>query len=115
MPLREAMRTSILSRRWRYMWTTLKELVFDDRCIPSPSRHKSVTDRLVEIVDTILLLHWGSIKKFVLTHEEFESTNDIDCWILYLSRFSVTDLSLSFEEYEHICKIWFRWISRIVH
>ncbi|KAE9454470.1 hypothetical protein C3L33_13621, partial [Rhododendron williamsianum] len=31
LPLRDAVRTSVLSRKWRYKWVTLPELVFNDK------------------------------------------------------------------------------------
>ncbi|XP_031403582.1 F-box/FBD/LRR-repeat protein At1g13570-like [Punica granatum] len=68
LPLWEAVRTSVLSRRWRYAWTTLMEIVLDESCAPSPSQYKSVTDRLVKIIDNILSLHRGPMEKFVLSH-----------------------------------------------
>ncbi|XP_031404951.1 F-box/FBD/LRR-repeat protein At1g13570-like isoform X2 [Punica granatum] len=103
LPLREAARTSILSRSWRYTWTALTELVFDEHCTPLPSRDKSIAERLVKIIDTVLLHHWGPIKKFVLSHGRFKGTSDIDRWIMHLSRMSVTDFTFHLEYNDPFC------------
>nr|XP_011465210.1 PREDICTED: F-box/FBD/LRR-repeat protein At1g13570-like [Fragaria vesca subsp. vesca] len=88
-PIKEAVRTCVLSSVWRYKWATLSHLVFDERC-DSTLDHSA----FVNIVDRILLLHIGPIHKFKLSHQELAATSDIDRWILHLSRHSIKEFIL---------------------
>ncbi|XP_047342301.1 F-box/FBD/LRR-repeat protein At1g13570-like isoform X2 [Impatiens glandulifera] len=85
--LRDAVRTSILSTKWRYKWITLPHLVFDNQCALLSSQDQiAIKNKLVNIVDHVLLLHTGPIQKFKLSHRDLQGVSDIDRWILYLSR-----------------------------
>ncbi|PRQ22289.1 putative F-box domain, FBD domain, leucine-rich repeat domain, L domain-containing protein [Rosa chinensis] len=83
LPLKEAVRTSILSRKWRYKSERLQDLVFDDQCVSTQSHP---TCSFVNIVDHVLLVHTGPIRKFKLSRKETLATRDMDRWILHLSR-----------------------------
>ncbi|KAK4387625.1 F-box/FBD/LRR-repeat protein [Sesamum angolense] len=63
LPLCEAVRTSILSREWRYKWETTPCVLFGSTCKVNVQRQYD----WVSIIDRILLLHKGSITKFSLT------------------------------------------------
>ncbi|XP_030460514.1 F-box/FBD/LRR-repeat protein At1g13570-like [Syzygium oleosum] len=95
LPIKDAVRTSILSRKWRYKWSSVPQLVFDDQCTSAtgvPSLQPSPQENLVKIIDKVLLLHIGSIQKFKLSHKEIYASSDIDHWILHLSRVSVNEI-----------------------
>lgn len=93
--IREAVRTSVLSSRWRYKWATLPHLAFDNQCFPVSSQdHTIVKNKLVNIVDHVLLLHNGPIYKFKLSHRDLLGIIDIDRWILHLSRHSIKEFVL---------------------
>ncbi|XP_030460512.1 F-box/FBD/LRR-repeat protein At1g13570-like [Syzygium oleosum] len=97
LPIKEAVRTSILSRKWRYKWSSVPQLVFDDRCTNCrgvPSLLPSLHENLVKIIDKVLLLHTGPIQKFKLSHKEFCAPSDIDHWIVHLSRVSIKEIIL---------------------
>ncbi|KAF6149210.1 hypothetical protein GIB67_026066 [Kingdonia uniflora] len=92
LPIEEAVRTSILASQWRYKWTTLSELVFKYQTI----NH----DKLVNIVDRVLLLHKGDIQMFVLSSFCLKSTPVIDSWLLYLSWNGIKEITLEFKKGE---------------
>lgn len=99
LPISDAVRTSLLSSKWRYKWATVPYLVFDDRFYLFSSRNKAaINSKIVSIVDRVLLLHLGPIQKFELSHREFLAVSDIDRWILHLSRSSIESIVLE------ICK-----------
>ncbi|KAL4561383.1 hypothetical protein LXL04_033549 [Taraxacum kok-saghyz] len=64
-PIEDVVRTSILSRKWRYKWTTMRALVFD------------------VIINQVLFLHNGPILKFRLhiPNISLDSFQDVDQWI----------------------------------
>ncbi|KAM5570861.1 F-box/FBD/LRR-repeat protein [Rosa sericea] len=89
LPIKEAVRTSILSTKWRYKPAMLQNLKFDEQCV---STQNHIT--FANIVDQVLLLHIGPIHKFELSHRDFLASADIDRWVLHLSRSCVKCLKL---------------------
>ncbi|KAI7758080.1 hypothetical protein M8C21_033593 [Ambrosia artemisiifolia] len=62
MPLRDALRTSILSKKWRYAWQSMPTLVFTDDMVKLPSDHCCAPlkkYKLVSAIFHVLLLHNG--------------------------------------------------------
>lgn len=91
LPIVEAVRTSILSSRWRYQWCTIPHLVFDKQSV------SSILHKLEDIVDQALLLHNGPIHKFVFDADsDLKDVAPVDRWMVFLSRNSVKELSLKF-------------------
>ncbi|CAI0465506.1 unnamed protein product [Linum tenue] len=84
--IRDAVRTSTLSSKWRCKWAKIPNLVFDSNCIASPSQDQAlIKNKLVSVVDHVLLLHREALNKFKLSHRELVGVTDIDRWILHLS------------------------------
>ncbi|XP_021284749.1 F-box/FBD/LRR-repeat protein At1g13570-like [Herrania umbratica] len=95
LPIRDAVRTSVLSRKWRYKWATIPYLVFDNQCLNVSSQDQTfIKNKLVNIIDHVLLLHKGPLHKFKLSHRDLLGVTDIDRWILCLSRSSIKEFIL---------------------
>ncbi|KAK2660456.1 hypothetical protein Ddye_006989 [Dipteronia dyeriana] len=95
LPIKDAVRTSILSRKWRYKWATIPHLVFDNLCVSVSSQDQIlVRNKLVNVVDHVLILHNGPIFKFKLSHQDLLGVTDIDRWILHISRSSIKEFVL---------------------
>ncbi|XP_058749889.1 F-box/FBD/LRR-repeat protein At1g13570-like [Vicia villosa] len=87
--LRDQVRTSILSRKWRYMWTSAPHICFDEeffKCFqpdgsphPDPVVCKTITD--------VLKLHNGPIHKFSIDKRPFWiELEDLNTWIPFMSK-----------------------------
>ncbi|MFS7959758.1 putative F-box domain, leucine-rich repeat domain superfamily, F-box-like domain superfamily [Helianthus anomalus] len=103
LPIIEAVRTSVLSSKWRYKWTTLTELKFDDNCV-SNTRYRALAETsVVRFVNHFLLLHNGPISRFTLSSACLRGSPYVDQWLLLLSRKDVQELSFRLGQGE-----WFK-------
>jgi hypothetical protein len=95
--IRDLVRTSILSTKWRYMWTSVPALWFEDffdeyehLVDPSPVASKIITD--------VLMFHNGPIYKFILyipPEYNFKiTTAHLNTWVPLLSRRGIKYLEL---------------------
>ncbi|XP_015894253.3 F-box/FBD/LRR-repeat protein At1g13570 isoform X1 [Ziziphus jujuba] len=110
LPIRDAVRTSILSTKWRYKWNSLTQLVFDEKCVTLCADRALVEKNLINFITRALFLHQGPIHKFQLSTSYLQSCSDIDQWILFLSRNDIKELVLELGEGE-----WFRVPSCLFH
>ncbi|XP_047182522.1 F-box/FBD/LRR-repeat protein At1g13570-like [Vigna umbellata] len=101
LPIRDAVRTSILSSKWRYKWASITQLVFDDKCVPPFSNDREVVERsVVKFITRALFLHQGPIHKFQISNSMLQSCPEIDQWILFLSRNDIKVLVMELGEGE---------------
>ncbi|KAF5787914.1 putative F-box-like domain superfamily protein [Helianthus annuus] len=99
LPIREAARTSILSREWRYKWTTIPKLEFDSSTLskgknkeklPSDiaSARKNMDERckLFNAIHQVLLMRQGPIHEFTFHSNKSYRFYELDQIIFHLSR-----------------------------
>nr|XP_017246313.1 PREDICTED: F-box/FBD/LRR-repeat protein At1g13570-like [Daucus carota subsp. sativus] len=110
LPLEDAVRTSILSRKWRYCWTMIPNLIFEDTFVDRIMDKLFEYDdpelkafKLVSVINKILLLHNGPIVKFSCNFDEGFRDSRIfhdymDQWIPLLLRKGTKQLVLEHKE-----------------
>ncbi|KAG0458670.1 hypothetical protein HPP92_021798 [Vanilla planifolia] len=82
LPIADAVRTSILSSRWRYQWCSIPHLIFNNKSVPL-----SVHLKVEKVVDQVLLLHSGPIHKFAFDgYADLDDFSAVDRWMVFLSR-----------------------------
>ncbi|GJT95361.1 F-box/FBD/LRR-repeat protein-like protein [Tanacetum coccineum] len=104
-PIQEAARTSILSREWRYRWTKIPNLVFEedtfqvstvdgaessilDQILKQPIKRRTMDkkSKLIYAICQVLLIHDGPINEFTLSLCLSRKHVKIDPILTYLSR-----------------------------
>ncbi|PQM39401.1 F-box/FBD/LRR-repeat protein [Prunus yedoensis var. nudiflora] len=101
LPLKEVVRTSILSSNWRHKWTGISQFVVHDKCIP-----KWISDKvarwgsIMEIIRQVQLCHDGAIEKFKLAAYCRPDHSDLDQWIRFLTSKGLKELIL--QEFDSI-------------
>ncbi|XP_076915247.1 F-box/FBD/LRR-repeat protein At1g13570-like [Bidens hawaiensis] len=99
--LQDTVMTAILNRNWRYNWTMLNQLIFDDNFFKY-LLEKGGEKNYEKIIGRLLLHIKGTITKFVLYIEDGDGVldvEDINHWLLFLSSKGVKDITLWKENY----------------
>ncbi|KAK9051149.1 hypothetical protein SSX86_027775 [Deinandra increscens subsp. villosa] len=92
MPIRDALRTSILSKKWRYIWRSMPKLVFTQDMVelPLPSGYgygQLKNYKLVNAIFHVLLLHNGpTILEFNFDVGKHQMVSEFDQILSYLSK-----------------------------
>ncbi|CAI0458470.1 unnamed protein product [Linum tenue] len=103
LPVKDAARTSLLSRDWRNRWRSIPQLVFDDYFAPTPAGNSYLPDenKVMMQVYEALMGHDGPIAKFELSISGIRNPN-VDILMRYISSKGVQELSLLFWECHHL-------------
>ncbi|XP_074300664.1 F-box/FBD/LRR-repeat protein At1g13570-like [Silene latifolia] len=94
-PLYDAARMSVLSRKWFDIWRSIPKLAFDAKFFKRVFRRKVInTHQFYHIVSKILFHHSGQLIRFHLDIPDLTSQPDVSQWICYLSRNGVSDICI---------------------
>ncbi|KAM3203496.1 F-box/FBD/LRR-repeat protein like [Capsicum annuum] len=94
LPFRDAVRTNILSTKWRYVWLILPELMLSHTNWKPEEDLTDLTSNFRKIIDHILAFHFGLVTKFTLSIPYFDICPIIDDLIHFLSRNGIQHLVL---------------------
>ncbi|PIA60582.1 hypothetical protein AQUCO_00300225v1 [Aquilegia coerulea] len=111
LPMRDAIRTSILSKQWRHIYYSLSRLEFDQYDF-TKIKHKAADFR--DFVDRIVICHDGSdIQKFSLKtrlDDEFISSSRVRTWVSFALQHNVQELEM-WMYYGKITNLPFRFFT----
>ncbi|WOG91423.1 hypothetical protein DCAR_0310672 [Daucus carota subsp. sativus] len=118
LPIRDAVRSSALSRKWRHKWTMIPHLIFDDQFFDSKRKNlRQYQDKklrahgFVSVINKVLLLHQGPILEFSLTNLEGCDTkivhDYISQWLPLLSRNGIKKFNLKNCHFDNIAAYGF--------
>ncbi|XP_058745791.1 F-box/FBD/LRR-repeat protein At1g13570-like [Vicia villosa] len=102
--VKDLIRTSILSTKWRYMWTSVPRLKFNDEFYCMFDNLNDPASEFSRIITEILFLHNGPILEFILQVPWASDSKDkityeyLNKWILFLSRKGLKHIKLTSDE-----------------
>ncbi|GLJ07195.1 hypothetical protein SUGI_0061250 [Cryptomeria japonica] len=103
-PIKDAVKFSILSKRWRFLYTQMPELTFSPDLVlgpDCPSLNPLLVSSAENIISNILLLHSQNLEAFHLHNTGFDhsqprfSHENVCKWVRYASSCNVQHLTLS--------------------
>ncbi|WMV44205.1 hypothetical protein MTR67_037590 [Solanum verrucosum] len=94
LPCKDAVRTSILSKKWRYNWCRRTELTLDKSHWITKNDLLYPTVKFKKIICQFFTLREGPITKFTLDIVNLENSPEIDNFIYFLSRNDIQHLVL---------------------
>ncbi|XP_060212200.1 F-box/FBD/LRR-repeat protein At1g13570-like [Lycium barbarum] len=90
--------TSILSKKWRYIWSRIPQLTLDQTLWETTKDLISPSLKFTNILYHLLTLHSGPITKFTLSIPELGNCPKFDNLIYFLSKNGIQHLLLLFPE-----------------
>ncbi|CAN7085883.1 unnamed protein product, partial [Brassica oleracea var. botrytis] len=82
----EAVRSSIVSKRWEHVWKHISHLVLDMRRIINFKEPTDVSNRVATLLTKIINNHRGHLESCVINHYSYQSVNGmLNIWIQALT------------------------------
>ncbi|KAF8365067.1 hypothetical protein HHK36_032928 [Tetracentron sinense] len=110
MPMKDAVKTGVLSKRWEFLWASVPDLDFHYSNPDFFDPNDKPEDKFLYLVDRTLFFYEGfKIRKFRVDFNEFSGwfAPYVDTWIRFMVRKKVEELhlDLSFTEYSDLYEL----------
>ncbi|GMP58960.1 hypothetical protein CsSME_00022434 [Camellia sinensis var. sinensis] len=94
LPIEDAIKTDVLSKRWQYLWTTLPSLLFR---LPYPDSVDTIREFVTFVDKTLVLCNSSKIKKFVVDFKyDSRFSSNVNLWTRFATRNAAEELHLEF-------------------
>lgn len=94
LPTKEAVRTSLLSKRWEYLWASIPNLDFEGSWPPKINLLMNFVERVLCLRDSY------NIKRFNLCCDVLPDASRVNTWISAAVRHNVQDLSILLDNFK---------------
>jgi hypothetical protein len=84
--IKDQVRTSILSKKWRYKWISVPQLEFESDFFGSFQHLDDPFHVVAKVITDVLMIHQGPIHTFTLSIPYVEmTTENLNTWFQFLS------------------------------
>ena len=98
LPTRDAVRTSVLSKVWEYLWASTPNLDFDMYSLAKRKRKRKL---FMNFVERVLYLRDSSVlQRFTLCYDVLQDASRVNSWISVAVRHNVQVLSIKLRNFE---------------
>ncbi|XP_020522537.1 F-box/FBD/LRR-repeat protein At1g13570 isoform X2 [Amborella trichopoda] len=94
--IQEAVKTSVLSSRWKQVWTATENLFFCEYELCGKQRGYKQRKRMVGIIDHVLKFHINRVERFLLDFDPRGFESHVDEWVSFLTKSGVQEISINF-------------------
>ncbi|KAI9079325.1 hypothetical protein K1719_038726 [Acacia pycnantha] len=103
LPTKEAVRTSVLSKRWEYIWTSIPKLRFHHHFTEPSMDFVNIIDRLLRLRGSYDITSFSLyIDIFTLDFEVVDITSKVEAWLSAVVGFNVKDVELSLDGFNQL-------------
>ncbi|XP_028106073.1 probable F-box protein At1g60180 [Camellia sinensis] len=98
LPIEDAIKTDVLSKRWQYLWTSLPSFLFSYPDIGEDFDYwERIADFVAFVDKTLVLCNCSKLKKFVVEFEyDSRFASNVNLWTRFAARNATEELQLQF-------------------
>ncbi|KAK6229460.1 hypothetical protein SCA6_018411 [Theobroma cacao] len=104
LPTKEAMATSILSKRWLWLWTSVPVLDLEDSLF-CKSNGKLRTDFIRFVTEVLILNKVASLDKFRLKFHRVYPPSSVNTWLWAAAARGIQELDITIHEFSPLLKL----------